>query len=367
MKSFSLRNHKSFWVPLLALFTLILLPVAEAVGIEFETEQQNIYNAAKAEGKAVLYTSADSPAVQRMFKVFQEKYPGIKPEVYRAGSGTVLEKLMSEHEAKIYSADVLLFHATMAWYDMKQKGMLLYYDSPVYNEYPKYAQDRGYTISARSMANFHGYNVNLVSQKLATSRQTFEDWVRLAEQKEYYGRFGSQDIATGGGIENIFAVFNKHGEEKAKSWYRRLFAAGLRLVEGGAAQINNIASGQEAFSFFIPSARFQEAFDKGAPVSFVVFKDGQAIFLSPMSIYAKSQHPNAAKLLFNWWTSREGQTLVVETTGSYSFLPGLPPPKGFPPLSELNLMQVPMDRWQEIGRKTEEIISFVDQLKRTAK
>jgi iron(III) transport system substrate-binding protein len=365
MKFLNLRDHMSFGVTLLVLLILILFPFMRAMAADFETEQKNLYNAAKAEGKVVLYTSADSPAVQRMFKVFQEKYPGIKTEVYRAGSGTVLEKLMSEHEAKIYSADVLLFHSTNAWYDMKQKGMLLYYDSPVYNEYPKYAQDRGYTISARSMANFHGYNVNLVPQKLATSLQTFEDWVRLAEQKEYHGRFGSQDIATGGGIENIFAVFNKHGEEKVKSWYRRLFAAGLRLVEGGAAQINNLASGQDAFSFFIPSARFPEAFDKGAPVSFVVFKDGQAVFLSPMSVYGKSQHPNAAKLLFNWWTSREGQALVVETTGSYSFLPGLPPPKGFPPLSELNLMQVPMDRWEDIGRRTDDIVKFVDQLKQS--
>ena len=365
MKIFNLRDHKSSGVVLLVSLIFVFFVVVGAMAADFETEQKNLYNAAKAEGKVVLYTSADSPAVQRMFKVFQEKYPGIKTEVYRAGSGTVLEKFLSEHEAKIYTADVLLFHATMAWYDMKQKGMLLYYDSPVYNEYPKYAQDRGYTISARSMANFHGYNVNLVPQKLATTLQTFEDWVRLAEQKEYYGRFATQDIATGGGIENIFAVFNKHGEEKAKSWYRRLYAAGLRLVEGGAAQINSIASGQDAFSFFIPSARFPEAFDKKAPISFVVFKDGQAIFLSPMSIYAKSQHPNAAKLLFNWWTSREGQALVVETTGSYSFLPGLPPPKGFPPLSELNLMQVPMERWVDIGKKTDEIIQFVDQLKKS--
>jgi iron(III) transport system substrate-binding protein len=365
MKFSNAKVQTSLGVFFVMFLALVLFPRMAVRAADLETEQQNLYKAAKAEGKVVLYTSGDSQSIQRMIKTFEGKFHGIKTEAYRAGSGTVLEKLLSEHEAKIYSADVLLFHATMAWNDLKQKGMLLNYESPVYNDYPKYAQDRGYTISARSMANFHGYNVNLVPQKLASGLQTFEDWVKLAEQKEYQGRFGSQDIATGGGIENLFAVFNKHGEEKAKGWYRRLFAAGLRLVEGGAAQINNIASGQEAFSFFIPSPRFQEAFDKKAPVSFVVFKDGQAVFLSPMSIYGKSQHPNAAKLLFNWWTSREGQALVVETTGSYSFLPGLPAPKGFPPLSELNLMQVPMDRWPEIGKKTEEIISFVDQLRRT--
>ena len=114
---------------------------------------------------------------------------------------------MSEHEAKIYSADVLFFHAGFAWPEMKKKGMLMRYDSPVYTSFPKNGIDPGYTISSRNLGTFIAYNTNLVPAQVVAKTKTFEDWVKLAEQKEYRDRFGSQDLATGGGIEICFHDF----------------------------------------------------------------------------------------------------------------------------------------------------------------
>lgn len=364
MVDFNLRNCKTFLGVSFTMLILLLLPSVQPLAADFEGEQQKLYKAAKAEGKVVLYTSMGSGGARKMLKVFEKKYPGIKAAFYRAGSGTVLEKLLSEHTAKIYTADVFLFHAVMAWHDLKNKGMLLRYQSPVYDQFPKHAQDRGYTVSGRTMAPFLGHNVNLLPQKTARELKTFEDWVKLAERKEYRGRFGTQDVTTGGGIANTFAILYHHGDKKGKSFYRRLFAAGLRMSPGGAAQISNLSSGQEAFNFFVPSHRLLPAMDKGAPLGAAAFADGQVIHLSPMSIYAKSQHPNAAKLLFNWWNSREGQSLVVSTVGTYSVLPGLPPPKGFPPMSDLKPIQVPIGKWVEIGRRTQEIKRMFDELRR---
>jgi iron(III) transport system substrate-binding protein len=190
-----------------------------------------------------------------------------------------------------------------------------------------------------------------------------EDWVKLAEQKEYRGRFGTSDVTVGGGIESVAAVYYLYGEEKGKAFFRRLFAAGLRLNPGGGEAINAIVSGQEAFDFFVPQQRLYDVMSKGAPVRYAVFGDGQPLNLSPMSIYSKSPHPNAAKLLFNWWNSREGQALVVENIGCYSVRPGAPAPKGFPLASELKT--IPIDRWVEMGKQTDGIIAFFDQLKHT--
>jgi len=367
MKNLNLRRHGSFGFSLVALLILMLLPAIRVAAADLDQEQQGLYQAAKAEGKVVLYTSFDSAAAKKMLSAFEAKYPGIKTEMYRAGSGTVLEKLMSEHEARIYNADVLLFHATMAWYDMKNKGMLLRYDSPVYNDYPKYTQDRGYTITARSMAVFIGYNTNLVPQKTVAGLKRFEDWVKLAEQKEYRGRFSTQDVNVGGGIENVYTMMFQHGEQEAKALYKRLFAAGMRMSDGGAEQMNSVASGQDAFSLLLPSQRFPEALAKKAPVAHASLSDGQPLYLSPMSIYSKATHPSAAKLLFNWWSSQEGQTMVVEETGSYSLRPGLPSPKGFPAMKDMKIIQTPMEKWPEMAKKTDEIIAFFDQLRRSAK
>jgi iron(III) transport system substrate-binding protein len=362
MKRFSSKKHH-IWVSLVALSVIVTFSSLKAFGADYETEQQNLYRAAKGEGKVVLYTSGDSPQIQAMLKAFEAKYPGIKAEFYRSGSGTVQEKLLSEHEAKIYSADVLLFHSTGAWFDLKKDGFLLNYDSPIYNDFPRSAQDPGYTVSGRTMATFHGYNTNLVPEKTATTLKTMEDWVKLAEQKEYRGRFGTTDVTVGGGIEAIAAGYYLYGEQKTKALFQRLFAAGLRLNPGGGESVNAIVTGQEAFDFFVPQQRFYDMMSKGAPIRFAVFTDGQPLNLSPMSIYSKSPHPNSAKLLFNWWNSKEGQALVVENIGCYSARPGAPAPKGFPPVSELKA--VPIDRWAEMGKQTDSIIAFFDQMRRS--
>ncbi|MBP1749905.1 MAG: Fe(3+) transporter substrate-binding protein [Deltaproteobacteria bacterium] len=364
MKSFLSRHYESFGLTVLVILVLSLFVASGTMAATYEQEQQSLYQAAKTEGKVILYTSGDTVEMQKMLKAFETRYPGIKTELYRAGSGTVLEKLMSEHEAKIYSADVLFFHAGFAWPELKKKGMLMRYDSPVYGSFPKNGIDPGYTISTRNLGTFIAYNTNLVPAQVVAKTKTFEDWVKLAEQKEYRDRFGSQDLATGGGIESVFTILSDKGEEKGKGFYRRLFAAGMRMSQGGADQLNAVVSGQEAFDFFVPSQRFAAVIEKGAPVKAAVLSDGQPVHLSPMSIYAKAPHPNAAKMLFNWFNSMEGQTLIVEVTGNYSLLPGTPTPKGFPAVKDMKVIQVPMAKWEEMGRRTDELIQFIDQLKK---
>jgi iron(III) transport system substrate-binding protein len=364
MKRFLTCKPASLLIAVCSLSMLFAVHAVKVAAATYEQEQQGLYQAAKAEGKVMLYTSGDTVEMQKMLKAFETRYPGIKTEFYRAGSGTVLEKLMSEHEARIYSADVLFFHAGFAWPEMKNKGMLMRYDSPVYASFPKNGIDPGYTISSRNLGTFIAYNTNLVPAQVVAKTKTFEDWVKLAEQKEYQNRFGSQDLATGGGIESVFTVLSDKGEEKGKAFYRRLFAAGMRMNQGGADQLNAVVSGQEAFDFFVPSQRFAAAIEKGAPVKAAVLSDGQPVHLSPMSIYAKAPHPNAAKLLFNWFNSTEGQTLIVEVTGNYSLLPGTPTPKGFPAVKDMKVIQVPMAKWEEMGRRTDELIQFIDGLKK---
>ena len=51
--------------------------------------------------------------------------------------------------------------------------------------FPKNGIDPGYTISSRNLGTFIAYNTNLVPAQVVAKTKTFEDWVKLAEQKEY--------------------------------------------------------------------------------------------------------------------------------------------------------------------------------------
>ena len=64
-----------------------------------------VYEAAKKEGKVVIYTS--SSRTISLKEEFESLYPGVTMEVYELGSTGSIEKLFREQQAKVYNADVI--------------------------------------------------------------------------------------------------------------------------------------------------------------------------------------------------------------------------------------------------------------------
>ena len=62
--------------------------------------------AAKKEGKVVWYTSLALPSAEKVAKLFEAAYPGIKVEVHRTGSQRILQRVMQELQANIKNVDV---------------------------------------------------------------------------------------------------------------------------------------------------------------------------------------------------------------------------------------------------------------------
>ena len=63
--------------------------------------------AAKKEGKVVWYTSLALPSAEKVAKLFETAYPGIKVEVHRTGSQRILQRVMQELQANIKNVDVV--------------------------------------------------------------------------------------------------------------------------------------------------------------------------------------------------------------------------------------------------------------------
>ena len=56
--------------------------------------------AARKEGKVVWYTSLAAPTAEKVAKLFEAAYPGIKVETQRTGSQRILQRVMQELSAK---------------------------------------------------------------------------------------------------------------------------------------------------------------------------------------------------------------------------------------------------------------------------
>src|SRR5262245_63975198 len=105
---------------LLALGVSLLLPKrAHAQDARLE--------AAKKEGKVVWYTSLALGSAEKVAKLFEAAYPGIKVEVHRTGSQRVLQRVMQELQANIKNVDVIHTSDAGHYVLLKDKKLLMKY------------------------------------------------------------------------------------------------------------------------------------------------------------------------------------------------------------------------------------------------
>src|ERR1700686_5866410 len=90
----------------LALGTVFAAPVrAEAPPAQAITPQ--LIEAAKKEGKVILYSSMDLPVGEKLGKAFEAKYPGMEVQIERSGAERVFQRVAQESSSNIHAADII--------------------------------------------------------------------------------------------------------------------------------------------------------------------------------------------------------------------------------------------------------------------
>src|ERR1700743_3894934 len=68
---------------------------------------QQLIDAAKREGKVVLYSSMDLPVGEKLGNAFQAQYPGMEVQIERSGSERLFQRIAQESSSNIQAADVI--------------------------------------------------------------------------------------------------------------------------------------------------------------------------------------------------------------------------------------------------------------------
>ena len=97
---------------------------------------QAIVDAAKSEGKLVIYTGVERAVAQALVNAFEKKYPFISAEAVRASSSKIATRLDAETEADRVQGDVFEFSLLYLTMSLRKRGEILKYDSPDYAHYP---------------------------------------------------------------------------------------------------------------------------------------------------------------------------------------------------------------------------------------
>ncbi|HEY7039775.1 MAG TPA: extracellular solute-binding protein [Methylomirabilota bacterium] len=306
--------------------------------------------AARKEGKVVWYTSLALSSSEKVAKLFETAYPGVKVEVQRTGSQRILQRMMQELSSNIRNVDVVHTSDAGHYVLLKEKKLLMQYAPAGIEAFGAGFKDRdGYHFGLRATVNVIAYNTKAVAA--AEAPRTWKD---LLDPK-WRGKLVTAHPGYSGVIAtHVLALVHLHGWD----YFKALARNKPMLVQSAVDPSGVVASGERPVAVDGGDYTFYQAKKKGNPVEIVYPKEGVPLVVSPSAITSFAPHPNAAKLFTDFIFSRDMQQVLADTEGLYSGHPQVKYPADKPRMSDLKLL--PVDA-EELEKRNEEIKSrFVE-------
>ena len=300
--------------------------------------------AARKEGKVVWYTSLALPSAEKVGKLFEAAYPGIKVEVHRTGSQRVLQRVMQELQANIKNADVLHTSDAGHFVLLKEKKLLMKYTPAGVEKFPPGFKDRdGYHYGLRATVSVIAYNPKVIPPAEAP-----KTWKDLLDPK-WKGKMVTAHPGYSGIIAtHVLALVNLHGWD----YFKQLAQNKLMLVQSAVDPSGVVASGERPVAVNGGDYTFAQTKRKGNPIEIVYPKEGVPLIVSPTAITSFAPHPNAARLFTDFIFTREVQQVLADSEDLYTGHPDVKYPADKPKLDELKLLHSDPE---ELEKRTEEI------------
>ncbi len=285
-------------------FTLltVLAVTQPSIGAPEEERVAKLLEGARQEARLVLYTTQSIRDSSSMVKKFEDKYPFIKVDLYRAPSNTLMNKVAGEAVAKRYLADVIEIPGFNAHLLKKQHHTASYF-SPEAKAFTEGFKDQdGYWTSTYILHYIVAYNTKLVSRK--DMPDTYEGFLSPRWKGKKIGLF---DLKEAEWFANMLRIM---GEEKGLDFFRRLAAQELAYRGGSSLMTDLVTAGEFPVATVFPQA-VEDRKKKGAKVDWVGVAPVVAK-LGTIGLTAHPPHPNAARLYIDFCLSKEGQMVLVE-------------------------------------------------------
>lgn len=270
----------------------------------YATEEKDfpeLYEKAKQEGKVVFYEAVEINIAQNLANKFQEKYPGIKVEIYRGGSTGLMNKILMEARSGKYMYDVV--HVNVELFNMLiLKKLIGKYKLSSDNFYPKGFKDpEGYWTACYINPHPIVYNTNLVKRS-----EVPLTWEGLLDQK-WKGKLGFDNSK----YPWPTVLLDFMGEEKGIKFLKALAGQKLDLRPGFTHMAQLIAAGEISVVVYNSVGTIEILKKQGAPIDWVRMKSPIPAALVVVGIGEYSPHPNAARLFYEFLFSRIGQEIYI--------------------------------------------------------
>jgi iron(III) transport system substrate-binding protein len=300
--------------------------------------------AARKEGKVVWYTSLALSSAEKVAKLFEAAYPGVKVEVHRTGSQRILQRMMQELSSNIRNVDVVHTSDAGHYVLLKEKKLLMRYTPAGVDAFAPGFKDRdGFHYGLRATVNVIAYNSRTIAA--AEAPRTWKD---LLDPK-WRGRLVTAHPGYSGVIAtHVLALVHLDGWD----YFKSLAQNKPMLVQSAVDPSGIVASGERPVAVNGGDYTFYQAKKKGNPVEIVYPKEGVPLVVSPSAITSFAPHPNAARLFTDFIFSRDVQQALADTEGLYTGHPQVTYPADRPRMTDLKLLTVDAE---ELEKRNEEI------------
>lgn len=295
----------------LRLLIFVLLGVLGAPAYLF-AQAVNV-DAAKKEGRVVVYGSVPPQAMADFHRGFESKY-GIKIDYWRADSTKVSERALSEWRAGKPGFDVVEGNRGVQLI-MKQEGLFTKFIPPASEKFPAQMKEKDGLITPwRVLPISILYNTEMV--KPADLPKSFDDLL----QPKWTNKIVMPDPTRHTTTAQFLWNLEKFKKDKWLDLVRGLAKQNPVLVDSLAPVTTAVIKGEGAVG--ITYIKYVKQY-KG-PVHYVLM-DKYLADPNYMSLSAKAANPNAARLYIDYACSPEGQKHIAED-GEFVLAPGVLPP-----------------------------------------
>ncbi|MFH1240861.1 MAG: extracellular solute-binding protein [Pseudomonadota bacterium] len=288
----------------------------------WEGKWGELVEAAKKEGKVMIYGFADPDLRKDLRKAFSEKY-GIEPEFLSIPQGGELTaRMKKERAAGLYLADVLFIGPTTMTFQLKPAGILdtmepllilpEVTDPKVWRKDYIFTDKEGMIRPLRALfSRFAFRNSNLVKESELTSYRDLLD-------PKWKGKMVLCD-PTIPGSGNAFVAFlnGTWGRDQTVEFLKQLVKQEPVVTNDIRLPMEWVARGKSLLAIAPRPEALPEFLKAGAPIATVKMIEGG--LLTPgsgcIAVVNNRPHPNAAAVFINWVLSKEGLTVWSKADG----------------------------------------------------
>lgn len=326
-----MMKRRNYWMALAAGAVLAMAGCQTESGQETQQTEQAAETSAQTEdgevrGPLTVYTSVPQDMADTFQRAFEEKYPEVEMNVYRATSGEVMTKMKTEKEAGQMSSDVVWVADFSSADSLKELGLLAQYDSAEGAEIEDGLKDpEGYYYGSRVINMVLAYN---------TAMEAPSSWKDLLDES-LKGKVGIPSVSSGSAFQFVgtLAADPDFGWE----YFEQMKANGGMQFKANNDVLQRIATG-EIQAGAVLDYMVADMKEQGSPVDYVIPEEGAVAVASPIALVNGCANEDTAKAFIDYVLSDEGQNLLA-SLGTTPVKKGIETPEGVLSLDTLELME----------------------------